>query len=63
MAQRTPLTQISIMPGYVVAFWQSDGWLSVVYSPTMWYQVPAWIRPHVGCQSAAEPSPALGLKT
>ena len=30
----TPLTQTLIEPGYIAVFWQSDGALSVVYSPT-----------------------------
>src|ERR1051325_9150514 len=59
----TPSTQTLIEPGYVAVLAQSAGWLSVVYSPTTWYQVPAWMRPQVGCQSAADPSPAPALNT
>src|SRR6185295_18140996 len=61
--QRTPLTHMLIEPGYVPAFWQDAGWASVVYSPTTWYHCPAWMRPHTGCQSAAEPRPAVELIT
>jgi hypothetical protein len=61
--QATPFTQMLIEPGLVVAFGQAAGCASVVYSPTTWHQRAAWKSPQVGCQSAAEPSPAVGLKT
>src|SRR5262249_51516302 len=59
----TPLTQISIEPGYASVFGQSAGACSVVYSPTTWYQAPAAITPGAGCQSAEEPRFPLGLNT
>src|SRR5262245_46561805 len=62
--QRTPFTQMLIEPGYMPAsLAHVAGWLSVVYSPTTWYQTRAWKRLQAGCQSAAEPSPAPGLNT
>src|SRR3954471_8651412 len=58
----TPFTQILMPPGYFDAFAQSLGVTLVEYSPTTWYQELALMSPHSGCQSAAEPRPALGLK-
>src|SRR5262245_22659728 len=58
-----PLSQILIEPGYCAVLMQLAGCDSVVYSPTTWYHWPAAITPSTGCQSAAEPRPALGLKT
>src|SRR5215471_2452597 len=61
--QGTPSTQMLIEPGYIAVFVQPDGCVAVVYSPTTCSHSPAWSSPHVGCQSAPEPRPALGLKT
>src|SRR5690348_5614811 len=59
-----PLTQMSIEPGYVPVSLQAEGWLSVEYCPTTWYQRLAWmLAPQsVCCQKAPEPRLPSGLK-